>query len=1385
MNKEVLDIFNQNKATQQFDHIRIGIASPEKILSWSYGEIKKPETINYRTFKPERDGLFCARIFGPVKDYECLCGKYKRMKFKGIVCEKCGVEVTLSKVRRERMGHIELASPVAHIWFLKSLPSRIGLILDMMLKDLEKVLYFESFIVLDPGLTPLDKLQLLTEDEFIDAQNEHGADNFKAGIGAEAIRLLLEELDLDELSESIRKEIKETTSELKPKKLAKRLKVVEAFKVSGNKPEWMILKVIPVIPPELRPLVPLDGGRFATSDLNDLYRRVINRNNRLRRLMDLRAPDIIIRNEKRMLQESVDALFDNGRRGRVITGSNKRPLKSLSDMLKGKQGRFRQNLLGKRVDYSGRSVIVVGPELKLHQCGLPKKLALELFKPFIYSRLESLGISTTVKQAKRMVEKQTPEVWDILEEVIREHPVLLNRAPTLHRLGIQAFEPVLIEGKAIQLHPLVCAAFNADFDGDQMAVHVPLSLEAQLEARVLMMSTNNILHPANGDPIIVPSQDIILGLYYLSQMKQNEPGEGRHFDNINEIEFALDNGSITLHTKISFRFNTDDGYEKHETTPGRVLISKELPNNENISFEIVNKLLTKKEISRMIDDVYRHCGQKQTVIFCDHIMKLGFKHACNAGISFGKDDMIIPEEKENLIQDTNELVKEFEQQYIDGFITRGEKYNKVVDAWAKCTDKVEDKMMDKISSSQVDKESEREEPINSIYMMAHSGARGSAAQMKQLSGMRGLMAKPSGEIIETPIISNFKEGLNVLEYFNSTHGARKGLADTALKTANSGYLTRRLVDVAQDCIVVEENCKTSEGLILKPVIESGEEMVSLSDRVLGRVPCEDVIDPATNETLVKKGEIIEEKHLPLIDNANLLEIKIRSVLTCETKNGVCAKCYGRDLARGTPVNIGEAVGVIAAQSIGEPGTQLTMRTFHIGGTAQVMDQSYVEASVDGKIKIDDLNMLEDSEKRKIIIGRTTNVSVIDELGNERSKNKLTYGSELLVEEGQDIKKGDRLAQWDPYTIPIITESSGVIEFEDLIEGISLSEVSDESTGIKQKVVVDWKNSSKSASLKPSILVKDEKGEIISNDIGREARYLMSVDAIISVNDGTKINAGDVIARIPTEGAKTRDITGGLPRVAELFEARKPKDHAVIAEVTGKVEFARDYKNKRRIVIHPDNEEETEASYLIPKGKHISVQDGDTIEKGDYLIDGNPAPHDILSILGLEALANYLVDEVQNVYRLQGVTINDKHIEVITRQMLQKVEVLESGDSSYLEGEQLDKMEIEEINQRLIEEKKEPVKFKPLLLGITKASLHTRSFISAASFQETTRVLTEAAVNRKSDHLIGLKENVIVGRLIPAGTGSSIRRLENEAGSRDQELIDQRQDTSELIEEDAT
>jgi DNA-directed RNA polymerase subunit beta' len=1374
MNKEVLNLFNQPKSNQTFDHIRIGIASPEKILSWSFGEIKKPETINYRTFKPERDGLFCARIFGPVKDYECLCGKYKRMKFKGIVCEKCGVEVTLSKVRRERMGHIELASPVAHIWFLKSLPSRIGLMLDMMLKDLEKVLYFESYLVLDPGLTPLENLQLLTEEEYLDAQDEYGVDNFRAEIGAEAIRFLLENIDLEQISEDIRAEIKETKSELKPIKLAKRLKLIEAFKESGNKPEWMIMKVIPVIPPELRPLVPLDGGRFATSDLNDLYRRVINRNNRLRRLMDLRAPDIIIRNEKRMLQESVDALFDNGRRGRIITGSNKRPLKSLSDMLKGKQGRFRQNLLGKRVDYSGRSVIVVGPELKLHQCGLPKKLALELFKPFIYSKLESLGFSSTVKQSRRMVEKQTPEVWDILEEVIREHPVLLNRAPTLHRLGIQAFEPVLIEGKAIQLHPLVCAAFNADFDGDQMAVHVPLSLEAQLEARVLMMSTNNILHPASGEPIIVPSQDIVLGLYYLSQMKIGEPGEGKTYDNINELNFAIENGSITLHSKINYRLSEGESDRRTiETTPGRVIISKELPDNENVKFDIVNKLLTKKEISRIIDDVYRHCGQKDTVIFCDHIMRLGFQNAFKAGISFGKDDMIIPEEKVKMIEETHSLATEFEQQYIDGFITRGEKYNKVVDAWAKCTDRVETKMMEKISTTSMNEKTNRENDVNSIYMMAHSGARGSAAQMKQLAGMRGLMAKPSGEIIETPIISNFKEGLNVLEYFNSTHGARKGLADTALKTANSGYLTRRLVDVAQDCIITEVDCKTDKGIQMTAVIDSGEEIVALSQRLLGRVPCEDIVDPGTSEVIAKKGTIIEEFQIPLLDTANLVSVQLRSVLTCETKRGACATCYGRDLARGTPVNIGEAVGVIAAQSIGEPGTQLTMRTFHIGGTAQVMDNSYVESNSDGSIKIENLNILKDSDNRNIVIGRTTLINVIDENGTERASHKLPYGSELMVADGDKVKKNQRLAQWDPYTIPIITETAGVVAFEDLVDGISIGEVSDESTGISQKVVIDWKNSSKSADFKPSMVVKGENGEVVSLENNREARYLMSVNAIISANDGTKVGAGDVIARIPTEGAKTKDITGGLPRVAELFEARKPKDHAIIAEVTGRVEFARDYKNKKKIVIHPSDESESEVSYLIAKGKHISVQDGDTIEKGEYLIDGNPAPHDILSILGLEALASYLVNEIQSVYRLQGVTINDKHIEVITRQMLQKVEISNPGDSAFIAGEQLDKLEAEEINEKLIAKKQDPMQFKPILLGITKASLQTRSFISAASFQETTRVLTDAAVYRKSDYLVGLKENVIVGRLIPAGTGASIRRLENDAAVRDEALIAER------------
>ena len=1376
MNQEVMNIFNPQGAVQTFDQIRISIASPEKIMSWSYGEIKKPETINYRTFKPERDGLFCARIFGPIKDYECLCGKYKRMKYKGIICEKCGVEVTLIKVRRERMGHIELASPVAHIWFLKSLPSRIGLLLDMTLKDLERVLYFENFIVLDPMLTALQKNQLMTEDEYYEAQDEYGDDAFVAGIGAEAIRTMLEELDLEELRDFLKVEIAEATTELKPKKLAKRLKVVEAFIRSGNRPEWMVMTVVPVIPPELRPLVPLDGGRFATSDLNDLYRRVINRNNRLKRLMELRAPDIIIRNEKRMLQESVDALFDNGRRGRVITGANKRPLKSLSDMLKGKQGRFRQNLLGKRVDYSGRSVIVVGPELKLHQCGLPKKMALELFKPFIYSRLEAKGLSATVKQSKKMVEKTRPEVWDILDEVIREHPVLLNRAPTLHRLGIQAFEPVLIEGKAIQLHPLVCAAFNADFDGDQMAVHVPLSLEAQLEARVLMMSTNNILHPANGSPIIVPSQDIVLGLYYITLLREGAKGEGMMFASMAEIEHALENDAITLHTKIKARVDSfdDEGNQTTEiveTTPGRMMVAQELPLNPNLPFSTINRLLTKKEISRAIDTVYRHCGQKQTVLFCDHIMFLGFRQACKAGISFGKDDMVIPEEKIGLISETKDLAKEYEQQYIDGLITQGEKYNKVVDAWAKCTDRVAEVMMDKISSLNPEDIENPNGFINSIYMMAHSGARGSPAQMKQLAGMRGLMAKPSGEIIETPIISNFKEGLSVLEYFNSTHGARKGLADTALKTANSGYLTRRLVDVAQDCIITETDCGTSNGLTVSAVIDAGEVVTSLSDRVLGRLPTEDVVDPVSGEVIVKKDELICEEHCEAIDNANLIGIKIRSVLTCDTRHGVCASCYGRDLARGTPVNMGEAVGVIAAQSIGEPGTQLTMRTFHIGGTAQVVDQSFVESNADGIVQLENVNVVEDSSGRLVVMDRNVSVKIIDENGLERASHKLAYGTRLRVKNGEAIKRGERLGEWEPYALPILTEVEGEVVFEDVMEGLSINEVSDEATGISQRVVIDPQSGSKAADLKPAIVIKGSDGKVKTLANGNEARYLLSVGSILSVDAGAKVHAGDTLARIPTEGATSSDITGGLPRVAELFEARRPKEHAIIAEIGGTIEFGRDYKNKRRITIHPDDANVEPVEHLVPKAKHLSVQDGDRIEEGEYLIDGHPAPHDILAIFGVEDLAAYLVNEIQDVYRLQGVTINDKHIEVIVRQMLQKVEIDKQGDSEFLIGEQIDKIEFDEANEKLAEEGKELAAGTPVLLGITKASLQTRSFISAASFQETTRVLTEAAINGKEDQLVGLKENVIVGRLIPAGTGGVMQRLKSEATARDKELLD--------------
>jgi DNA-directed RNA polymerase subunit beta' len=1385
MNQEVMNVFNPASPPQVFDQIRISIASPEKILSWSFGEIKKPETINYRTFKPERDGLFCARIFGPIKDYECLCGKYKRMKYKGIICEKCGVEVTLSKVRRERMGHIELAAPVAHIWFLKSLPSRIALLLDMTLKDIERVLYFENYIVLEPGLTPLKPYQLLSEDEYVKAQDSYGEDSFTASIGAEAIREILMGMNLEKIAEELRVEIAESTSELKPKKLAKRLKIIEAFMESGNRPEWMILTVVPVIPPELRPLVPLDGGRFATSDLNDLYRRVINRNNRLKRLIELRAPDIIIRNEKRMLQESVDALFDNGRRGRVITGANKRPLKSLADMLKGKQGRFRQNLLGKRVDYSGRSVIVVGPEMKLHQCGLPKKMALELFKPFIYSRLEAKGLSSTVKQAKKLVEKEKPEVWDILDEVIREHPVLLNRAPTLHRLGIQAFEPVLIEGKAIQLHPLVCAAFNADFDGDQMAVHVPLSLEAQLEARVLMMSTNNILHPANGQPIIVPSQDIVLGLYYVSIMRSNEPGEGMIFGSHHEMEHALATGAVSLHTKVKFRFTWIDLDGKEvtrvvDTSPGRMKLAELLPKAPGISMETCNKLLTKREISRMIDAVYRHCGQKESVIFCDRIMALGFYHAFKAGISFGKDDMVIPETKEKLVNETRDLVKEYEQQYIDGLITQGEKYNKVIDAWAKCTDRVADEMMARISAVQVDEVTKREKPINSIYMMSHSGARGSPAQMKQLAGMRGLMAKPSGEIIETPIISNFKEGLTVLEYFNSTHGARKGLADTALKTANSGYLTRRLVDVAQDAIISETDCGTEAFITARPIVDAGEIIASLGTRVLGRTAAEDVIDPLSGELIIKAGNEMLEEHVEKIEKAGFGELRIRSVLTCATKFGVCGKCYGRDLARGTPVNMGEAVGVIAAQSIGEPGTQLTMRTFHIGGTAQVLDQSFVESAQEGVVRIGNKNVVKDSTGRLIVMGRNVAIEVVDAKGNVRATHKVVYGTRLFVDEGDQVKRGTKIAEWDPYTRPIMTEVDGTVEYEDVVEGVSVVEAADEATGITNRVIIDWRSSPRGSDLKPALVVKGKDGSVQKLARGGEARYLLSVDAVLSLDPGTAVKAGDVLARIPLESAKTRDITGGLPRVAELFEARRPKDHAIIAELSGRVEFGRDYKNKRRIRIVPADESIEPVEYLIPKGKHLPVQEGDFIEKGEYILDGHPAPHDILAIKGVEELASYLVNEIQEVYRLQGVNINDKHIEVIVRQMLQKVEVSEVNDSPYLPGEQVDRIEFRENTEKLIEEGKTPAVGTPVLLGITKASLQTRSFISAASFQETTRVLTDAAVNGKIDTLEGLKENVIVGRLIPAGTGGMLARFKQIADKRDGLILEEQAKDNEKL-----
>ena len=1372
MKKELTDLFKSSEISeaQNFDSIKITLASPEKIKSWTYGEIKKPETINYRTFRPEKDGLFCARIFGPIKDYECLCGKYKRMKFRGIICEKCGVEITKSNVRRERMGHINLATPVAHIWFLKSLPSRISLAIDMKLKEVERILYFESFIVIEPGLTGLKKNQSLTEEELIKYQNEYGEEAFTVGIGAEAVLEILKSINLKEERAILISTINETKSKVAEERAIKRLKLIESFIESGNKPEWMILTVIPVIPPELRPLVPLDGGRFATSDLNDLYRRVINRNNRLRRLIDLKAPDIIVRNEKRMLQESVDALFDNGRRGRVITGTGKRPLKSLAEMLKGKQGRFRQNLLGKRVDYSGRSVIVVGPDLKLHQCGLPKKMALELFKPFLYARLNKLGLATTIKQAKKLVEMERDEVWEALELIVREHPVLLNRAPTLHRLGVQAFEPKLIEGDAIELHPLTCAAFNADFDGDQMAVHIPLSLEAQLEARVLMMSTNNILSPSNGKPIIVPSQDMILGIYYLSQAPyQTDKVEG-YFVNNSEIESALEIDQIKVHSRIVSRFETVDEkgnikFEKYTSTAGRFMLANLLPKNVNNKFFLVDRLLPKKIVSEIIDHVFRFSGQKATVIFCDKLKDLGFKHAFKAGISFGKDDLVIPENKQQLIDETKKLISGYEDQYAEGLITRGEKYNKVVDAWSKCTDRVATEMMKGISATEVTKDGLK---INSVFMMADSGARGSAAQMKQLAGMRGLIAKPSGEIIESPITSNFKEGLTALEYFNSTHGARKGLADTALKTANSGYLTRRLCDVAQDLTIAKQKCDKPGNIKLSEIIEGGNVIVSLSERVLGRVTATDIKNPITGESILNKDESIDEAVCEKIDAAGVKLINVYSVITCSLKEGVCARCYGRDLSRGNMVHVGEAIGMISAQSIGEPGTQLTMRTFHIGGTASIKQESQIVTKSEGTLKIINTNLLEDSKKNLVVMGRNTQLSIEDDNGLQIAVYKIPYGSKLIFQNGDKIKKNTKICEWDPYTTPVIAEKSGIVNYVDLINGVSLAETLDDATGISTKAVVDWKIQSKNTDLKPRITLRDEKGNVIKKADDNEARYYLVPDSILSVQDGQKIFAGDVIARLPKETSKTKDITGGLPRVAELFEARKAKDSAIIAENDGKVVFGKEVRGKQRISIVSEND--VSSNYLIPKGKHINLNQGEKIKKGEYLLDGQPLPHDILRILGIKELTDYFVNQVQEVYRLQGVVINDKHIEVILRQMLKKIEVKESGDSSLLPGEIIDRIKFENINEKLKSESKNPAKGERVLMGITKASLQTESFISAASFQETTRVLTDAAIKGKVDKLVGLKENVIVGRLVPAGTGSVKNNWNKKALEDDNKFI---------------
>jgi DNA-directed RNA polymerase subunit beta' len=1349
--KDLLNFFDKPKDPLSFTGIRISLASPEKIREWSYGEVKKPETINYRTFKPERDGLFCAKIFGPVKDYECNCGKYKRMKHRGVVCEKCGVEVIQSKVRRERLGHIELATPVAHIWFLRSLPSRIGALLDVTLKDLEKVLYCEAYIVLDPGNSGLEESSVVSEEKYSQLIKE--GMNFTAAMGGEAIRDILKKVDIEVQSRQLRRELKQTNSEAQRTKLSKRLKVVEAFKTSGsNQPQWMMLEVIPVIPPELRPLVPLDGGRFATSDLNDLYRRVINRNNRLKRLMELNAPEIIIRNEKRMLQESVDALFDNGRRGKTFTGPNKRPLRSLSDMLKGKQGRFRQNLLGKRVDYSGRSVIVVGPELKLHQCGLPKIMALELFKPFIYNKLSEYGYVTTIKSAKKMVEKQRQEVWDILEEVVKEHPVMLNRAPTLHRLGIQAFEPVLIEGKAIQLHPLVCAAFNADFDGDQMAVHVPLSIEAQIEARVLMMSTNNILSPAHGKPIIVPSQDIVLGLYYMTRERPFSKGERKTFVNPIEVHFAYDAGIVSLQSKIKCRV----GGKIYDTTVGRAMLSEIVP--EEIPFPLYNKVLGKKDLAELIDNCYRLTGNKKTVLLADHLMATGFREAMRAGISISVHDMLMPPEKKELLDKAYQQVHEIENQYIEGLITDGERYNKVIDIWAQTSEQIASAMMKRLSVQTFKapvgwkgKEQEITGPaFNSIFMMADSGARGSNAQIRQLAGMRGLMAKPSGEIIETPIVANFREGLSVLQYFVSTHGARKGLADTALKTANSGYLTRRLVDVSQDVIITEPDCGTLDGMYVSALIEGGEVIERMGDRILGRVTLEDVIDTVTNEVLVAAGTEIDEDLMKKIEEAGVDRVRIRSVLTCQSKKGACSLCYGRDLARGRMVSIGEAVGVIAAQSIGEPGTQLTMRTFHIGGAAsRRAEQSSLEAKTKGSVKFHNVITVKNKEGFLTVMNRNGELAVVDANGREREKYPVVYGAKLLVKEGDGVEKGKLMAEWDPYSTPIVSEASGVIRFEDIEEGLTMQEQFDSVTGLSHKVIVE----SKATDKRPKLLITDGKGNTLRTESAnpRDARYMLPVGANLVVIDGDQIKAGDIIAKIHRETTKTKDITGGLPRVAELFEARKPKDAAVISEIDGVVSFGKDTKGKRKVVVTPETGEAKE--YLIAKGRHLAVNEGDYVKAGEPLMDGPVNPHDILRVLGEKALAKYLVDEVQEVYRLQGVKINDKHIETIVRQMLRKVRIKDVGDSaSFLPGEQIDKLAFEAENQKIMQAGGAPASAEGLLLGITKASLSTESFISAASFQETTKVLTEASISGRVDFLRGLKENVIMGRLIPAGTG---------------------------------